>query len=144
MVVVAMWALTDFTRENGGTHIVPGSHRLGRLPARGEQHASTQVEMPAGGVLFYNSSLWHGGGANRTTGRRMAIVANYCAGFLRQEECQLLAIPREQVAEFPPRLRRLVGYGTYRGLLGHVDQRNPETLVDPDARTEMVWSRLRG
>jgi len=37
-----------------------------------------------------------------------------------------------------------VGYGTYRGLLGHVDQRNPETLVDPDARTEMVWSRLRG
>jgi ectoine hydroxylase-related dioxygenase (phytanoyl-CoA dioxygenase family) len=144
MIVVAMWALTDFTRENGGTHIVPGSHRLGRLPARGEQHASTQVEMPAGGVLFYNSSIWHGGGANRSTGRRMAIVANYCAGFLRQEECQLLAIPREQVAEFPPRLRRLVGYGTYRGLLGHVDQRNPETLVDPDARTDMVWSRLRG
>jgi ectoine hydroxylase-related dioxygenase (phytanoyl-CoA dioxygenase family) len=144
MVVVAMWALTDFTRENGGTHIVPGSHRLARRPARGEAHASTQVEMPAGGVLFYNASLWHGGGENRSTGRRMAIVANYCAGFLRQEECQLLAIPREQVAEFPPRLRSLVGYGTYRGLLGHVDQRNPETLVDPDARTDMIWSRMRG
>ena len=144
MVVVAMWALTDFTRENGGTHVVPGSHRQGRRPARGEQHASVQVEMPAGSVLFYNGSLWHGGGENRSNGRRMAIVANYCAGFLRQEECQLLAIPREQVAEFPPRLRRLVGYGTYRGLLGHVDQRNPETLVDPDAVTDMVWSRIRG
>src|SRR5262249_40395900 len=81
---------------------------------------------------------------NRSSGRRMAIVANYCAGFLRQEECQLLAIPREQVVEFPPRLRRLVGYGTYRGLLGHVDQRSPETLVDPHARTDMVWGRLRG
>jgi len=144
MVVVAMWALTDFTRENGGTHVVPGSHRLGRLPARGEQHASIQVEMPAGSVLFYNGSLWHGGGENRSSGRRMAIVANYCAGFLRQEECQLLAIPREQVVEFPPRLRRLVGYGTYRGLLGHVDQRSPETLVDPEARTDMVWGRIRG
>ena len=142
MVVVALWALTDFTRENGGTHLVPGSHRSGRIPARSEEPASLQVEMPAGGVLFYNGSLWHGGGENRTRERRMAIVANYCAGFLRQEECQLLAIPREQVAEFPPRLRRLVGYGTYRGLLGHVDQRSPETLVDPDARTEMVWSRI--
>jgi len=144
MVVVAMWALTDFTRENGGTHVVPGSHRLPRLPARGEQHASVQVEMPAGSVLFYNGSLWHGGGENRSSGRRMAIVANYCAGFLRQEECQLLAIPREQVAQFPPRLRRLVGYGTYRGLLGHVDQRSPETLLDPEAGTDMVWGRIRG
>ena len=144
MVVVATWALTDYTRENGGTHIVRGSHRRGRIPARGEVHESVQVEMPAGSVLFYNGSLWHGGGANRTSARRMGIVANYCAGFLRQEECQLLAIPREQVAEFPPRLRRLVGYGTYRGLLGHVDQRNPETLVDPGAPTEMIWSRIRG
>lgn len=143
-VVVAIWALTDFTRENGGTHLVPGSHRFDRIPRRGDRPDSIQVEMPAGSVLFYDASLWHGGGANETKGRRLGIVANYCAGFLRQEECQLLAIPREQVAEYPPRLRRLVGYGTYRGLLGHVDQRSPEVLVDPEARTNMVWYKLRG
>jgi ectoine hydroxylase-related dioxygenase (phytanoyl-CoA dioxygenase family) len=72
----------------------------------------------------------------------MAIVNNYCAGFLRQEECQLLALPREQVASFSPRLRRLVGYGTYRGLLGHVDQRSPEVLIDPAASTDMIWSKI--
>lgn len=143
MIVVAMWALTDFTRENGGTHVVPGSHRFDRLPRRGEDPGSIQIEMSAGSVLFYSGSLWHGGGENRSSARRVGIVNNYCAGFLRQEESQLLALSREQVGAFSPRLRRLVGYGTYRGLLGHVDQRNPETLVDPSAETEMIWGRIR-
>lgn len=141
-IVVAMWALTDFTRDNGGTHVVPGSHRADRRPRRGDDPETVQVEMPAGSVLFYDGSLWHGGGENRSGERRMGIVNNYCAGFLRQEECQLLALSRERVAAFPPRLRRLVGYGTYRGLIGHVDQRSPETLVDPDAESEMVWGRI--
>lgn len=140
--VVAIWALSDFTRENGGTHLVPGSHRFDRIPRKHDAPESIQVEMSAGSVLFYDASLWHGGGANRTTSRRLGIVANYCAGFLRQEECQLLAIPREQVAEFSPRLRRLVGYGTYRGLLGHVDQRSPEALVDPSAESPMIWGKI--
>ena len=143
MGMVAMWALSDFTRANGGTHVVPGSHRFNRRPARGDKVESLQVEMPAGSVLFYNTSLWHGGGANDTTQRRLAIVVNYCAGFLRQEECQLLAIPREQVVSFTPRLRKLVGYGTYRGLLGHVDQQSPEVLVDPEATSDMIWGKLK-
>ena len=141
-VVVAIWALTDFTRENGGTHVVPGSHRYDRRPRRDEQTPTLQVEMPMGSVLFYSGSLWHGGGENRTASRRMGIVANYCAGFLRQEESQLLSLDRDRVAAFPSRLRRLVGYGTYRGLLGHVDQRDPETLLDPSVSTRMVWEEM--
>jgi ectoine hydroxylase-related dioxygenase (phytanoyl-CoA dioxygenase family) len=141
-IMIAMWALTDFTVENGGTHIVPGSHRRDRRPQRGDDPETIQVEMSAGSVLFYNGSLWHGGGENRSDSRRLAIVNNYCAGFLRQEECQLLALSQERVAAFRPRLRRLVGYGTYRGLLGHVDQRSPESLVDQEAESEMVWGRI--
>ena len=142
LIAVAMWALTDFTQENGGTHLVPGSHRFERRPRRGDAPETIQIEMPAGSVLFYSGSLWHGGGENRSDQRRMGIVNNYCAGFLRQEESQLLALPRERVADFAPRLRGLVGYGTYRGLIGHVDQRSPETLVDPAARTDMIWGRI--
>ncbi len=98
--------------------------------------------MPAGSILFYDGSLWHGGGENRTEARRVGIVANYCAGYLRQEENQILALGRDQVATFSPRLRRLVGYGTYRGLLGHVEQESPERMIDPDAKTDMVWKRI--
>ncbi len=138
-----IWALTDFTEENGATHLVPGSHRRDRSPRRGEVHATERAVMPAGSVLLIHGSAWHAGGANESAAPRVGIVANYCAGFLRQEECQLLALPREQVRRFEPALQRLVGYSTYRGLIGHVDQQDPAEWVDPEAETDMVWGRIR-
>ena len=139
----AIWALSDFTPENGATRVVRGSHLFDRRPRPGEQPECELASMRAGSALVYHGSLWHAGGANRTQAPRLGVVVNYCAGFLRQEECQLLALPRERVADFAPRLRTLVGYGLYRGLFGHVDQRDPATLIDPDAETDMIWSRLR-
>jgi ectoine hydroxylase-related dioxygenase (phytanoyl-CoA dioxygenase family) len=138
----AIWALTDFTEANGATRVVPGSHRRDRAPRRDEQAATVAATMPAGSVLVYHTSLWHGGGANRSAADRVGIVCHHAAGWVRQEENQLLALPRELVATFPPRLRSLVGYGTYRGLLGHVDQHDPAELLDPDATTDMVWRRI--
>ena len=141
----AIWALTDFNESNGGTLVVPGSHALDHSPGRDERSHPDAIPtvMAAGSVLFYHGSLWHGCGANHTGEGGLGIVANYCAGFLRQEECQLLALERSQVSEFSPRLRQLVGYGTYRGLLGHVDQQSPASLIDPDVQTDMVWGRIR-
>lgn len=139
----SMWALTDFTEENGATRIVPGSHRYDRRPRKGEQADCVQATMPRGSVLVYNGAIWHGGGDNRSDARRLGIVSNFCAGFLRQEENQLLAVPRELAATYPRRLQQLIGYGTYKGLIGHVDQRDPGTLLDPDVETDMVWSRMR-
>jgi ectoine hydroxylase-related dioxygenase (phytanoyl-CoA dioxygenase family) len=140
----AIWALTDFTEANGGTRLVPGSQRADHSPRKEERAASSVASvMPAGSVLVYHGSLWHGGGANTSGERRLAIICNYCAGWVRQEECQLLALPREQVAGFAPRLQALVGYGTYRGLLGHVDQQSPAEWVNSDVTTDMVWRRIR-
>jgi ectoine hydroxylase-related dioxygenase (phytanoyl-CoA dioxygenase family) len=143
VVCVAIWALTDFDHENGATRIVPGSHRFDRRPAKGEQAECVEAEMPAGSVLLYDGSAWHGGGVNATDERRVGIVVNHCAGFLRQEENQLLAVPRELVATFPRRLQEMLGYGVYRGLMGHVDQHDPGELLDPDVETDMVWKRMR-
>jgi ectoine hydroxylase-related dioxygenase (phytanoyl-CoA dioxygenase family) len=143
VVCVALWALTDFDHTNGATRLVPGSHRRDRRPAKGERDVCVEAEMPAGSVLLYDGSLWHGGGTNASDDRRVGIVANHCAGFLRQEENQLLAVPREQAATFPRRLQEMLGYGVYRGLMGHVDQEDPGVLLDPDVATDMVWRRMR-
>ena len=99
---VAIWALTDFTPDNGATRIVPGSHRFDRRPDKGEtpEHWD-QAVMPAGSILVYHGSSWHGGGPNSTGERRLGIVSQYAAGWIRQEENQLLALSREQVAAFP-------------------------------------------
>ena len=102
--------------NRGNDRIVPGSHEFDRIPHKGEEPEHwVHAEVPAGSVLLYNGSIWHGGGENTTGGRRMGIVCNYCAGWLRQEENQLLAMPASYVAGLPPRLHPMLGYSTYRG-----------------------------
>lgn len=144
IVCVAIWALSDFTEDNGCTHLVPGSQHWDRRPVKGERpEGMIRAVMPKGSVIVYNGSIWHGGGDNDSDSRRLAIVANHCAGYMRQEENQLLAVPREMAATFPRRLQEMLGYGVYRGLMGHVDQQDPGTLLDPDTPSDMVWKRMR-
>jgi len=135
-----MWALTDFAEANGATRVIPGSHRRDRSPDYGAPYDSLPAEMVRGSVLVWHGSLWHGGGANTTAERRVGIAMNYCAGYIRQQENQQLGIPRETAAGFGTRLRELCGYGIYRGLIGHIDRRNPaEMLGDPPTPGPMVW-----
>lgn len=134
-----MWALTDFTEENGATRVIPGSHRADHSPAYGSSPASIPAEMRRGSVLVWHGSLWHGGGANRSGAVRVGIAMNYCAGWVRQQENQQLGIPREIARRFSPRLRELVGYGVYRGLIGHVDKRSPVELLGDSGDLRTVW-----
>jgi ectoine hydroxylase-related dioxygenase (phytanoyl-CoA dioxygenase family) len=55
---------------------------------------------------------------------------NYCAGWVRQQENQQLGVPLEIARRFSPRLRKLVGFGIYKGLLGHIDKCSPADLLD--------------
>jgi ectoine hydroxylase-related dioxygenase (phytanoyl-CoA dioxygenase family) len=134
-----MWALTDFTEANGATRLVPGSHLRDHSPDYGRHYDSIPAEMARGSVLVWHGSLWHGGGANRTGQRRVGIAMNYCAGYIRQQENQQLGIPRETVRGFSPRLRELVGYSVYSGLIGHIDKHSPMDLLDEDSSLSMVW-----
>jgi ectoine hydroxylase-related dioxygenase (phytanoyl-CoA dioxygenase family) len=134
-----MWALTDFTEANGATRIIPGSHIRDHSPTYGEHYDSVPAEMPKGSVLVWHGSLWHGGGANDADQDRIGIAANYCAGFIRQQENQQLGLDRELVRSFPPRLQELVGYGIYRGLIGHIDKRTPSDVVLGGESGPMLW-----
>jgi ectoine hydroxylase-related dioxygenase (phytanoyl-CoA dioxygenase family) len=135
----SMWALTDFTEANGATRIIPGTHVFDHSPNYGQDYESIAAEMPKGSVLIWHGSLWHGGGANATTGRRIGIAMNYCAGYIRQQENQQLGLPVELVRTFPPRLRELVGYGIYNGLIGHIDKRTPAAVLLDGGTAGMVW-----
>lgn len=134
-----MWALTDFTEANGATRLVPGSHVRDHSPVYGSEHPSIPAVMRRGSVLVWHGSLWHGGGANRSDAVRVGIAMNYCAGWIRQQENQQLGIPREIARGFEPRLRELVGYGVYRGLVGHIDKRDPVELLGESGELATVW-----
>lgn len=139
VVCNSMWALTDFTEANGATRLVPGSHRWDHGPELGAKIDSIPATMKRGSVLIWHGSLWHGGGANDTDERRVGIAMNYCAGFLRQQENQQLGIPRSVARGFSTRLKRLIGYGVYRSLIGHVDKRDPVELLGDEVDLKVIW-----
>jgi ectoine hydroxylase-related dioxygenase (phytanoyl-CoA dioxygenase family) len=113
-----MWALNDFTEENGGTRVVLGSHAVSTHDDEtlGEP---VQAVMPKGSVLFYMGSLWHGSGANRSNAPRMGLINTYALGWLRQEVNQYLAVPPEIAIRYDKTIRRLLGYTKHGRMLGH-------------------------
>ena len=139
-----MWAITDFTEENGATRLIPGSHRLPNAPDFGTHYDSIAAEMTKGSVLVWVGSLWHGGGANTTQIRRVGIAMNYCAGYIRQQENQQLGVPPALVKTFPRRLQELVGYSVYNGLVGHIDKQHPaKVILTEDEGVDMVWDVMK-
>lgn len=111
------WALDDFTLENGGTHVILGSHRW-MEPRQPLAEDTVQAAMPKGSALIYMGSTWHGGGANRSNRPRMGLVNTYSLGWLRQEENHYLSIPRELADSYPEPIRRLMGYQGHGRILG--------------------------
>ena len=139
-----MWAITDFTADNGATRVVPGSHLSDEAPDLFQQYPTVAAEMEKGSVLVWVGSLWHGGGANHTATRRVGIAMNYCAGYIRQQENQQLGLPTSLVRTYPRRLQELIGYSVYNGLVGHIDKQHPAKVVlAQDEGVDMVWDTLK-
>lgn len=115
--ISAMWALTDFTRENGATRVVPGSQDL-RPISDITPDQETQAAMPRGSVLFYLGSAVHAGGRNNTDKPRTGLITTYSLGWLRQEENMYLSVPREKAETYPDHVRRLMGYQSHGRMLG--------------------------
>lgn len=114
-----IWAVTDFTFENGATQVAPGSNLWEddtRLPTADEL---SWAEMEAGSVLVYSGSVIHGGGANVSGADRMGLNITYALGWLRQEENQYLSCPPEIARDFDPELRALLGYAMGSYALGY-------------------------
>jgi ectoine hydroxylase-related dioxygenase (phytanoyl-CoA dioxygenase family) len=126
-----LWAMTDFTEENGATRVVLGSN------LREDRHKygpddTEPAEMARGSVLFYSGSVYHGGGANRSAAVRIGLNITYNVAWLRQEENQYLSVPREVAATLPVELLRLMGYDRGAYALGYIDDlRDPIEAVRP-------------
>lgn len=126
--VEAMFALSDFTKENGATRVVPGSHlwEPGRKP---QPEEILQAEMAAGSALFYLGTAFHGGGANTTEDvRRRGMFIGYVVGWLRTEENTFLTVPIEVAKTLPVRVQELLGYKPHFAI-GVVDVGSPMALL---------------
>ncbi len=113
-----MWALSDFTVDNGATRICAGTSTM--TDSEAESIEPFQADMRRGSVLFYDGKVLHGGGANRSTGVRSGVNITYAVGWVRQEENQYLACPPEVARELDDELLKLMGYQQGAFALGYV------------------------
>jgi ectoine hydroxylase-related dioxygenase (phytanoyl-CoA dioxygenase family) len=143
-------AFVDFTRENGATRILPGSHRWpDRALSPAEQVMGTNAapdqiayaEMPAGSAVVYLGGTIHAGGSNTTDVPRRGAHLSYCLGWLRTEENNYLAVPPSIASTLPRQAQELLGYAVHNsiprggGYLGMVRMQDP---VDLMARGELA------
>ncbi len=141
MMSTTIWALTDFTADNGATRIVPGSHREPGHPDPNDDSIAIAAEMPAGSVMIMDSQLWHCGGPNTTTDDwRLGLNVQYVRGFFRTQQNQYLSIPHEQLPSYPQRLREVLGFELYRGIMGHVDGVSPATAVGATSERQTAYA----
>lgn len=127
--VQVLYAMTDFTKKNGATQVVPGSHLWDdhRLPTLDE---AVPALMKRGSGLIYLGSTYHGGGANLTKNEcRTAVIISLARGYLRQEENQYLVVPLEKVRRYPARVQQLLGYALSPPFCGWVEMCDPSVAL---------------
>ncbi len=88
--------------------------------------------MPAGSAIVFLGTLWHRGGANRSSAPRLALSTQYCEPWARQQENYTLAIPPETVATFSERVQELIGYSIHPPFMGHTSGVHPKRRLHPD------------
>ncbi|MGH9135112.1 MAG: phytanoyl-CoA dioxygenase family protein [Ilumatobacteraceae bacterium] len=128
--VSAIWAIDEFTAENGATEVIPGSHLWGEEVPRPDHPDVVEVAMPAGSVVVFAGTLWHRGGANRSDRPRLAITPQYCEPWARQQEQQILAVG-DKAADYSKRVQSMLGYSIHPPFMGHVNGLHPLRLLDP-------------
>ncbi|WP_396271704.1 phytanoyl-CoA dioxygenase family protein [Hyphomonas sp.] len=134
-----IWAVTDFTKENGATRVVPGSH-LWEDGRGAHEEEITYAGMKAGSVIIYTGSVIHSGGANVSGADRVGINITYSLGWLRQEENQYLSCPPEIAATLPADLQRLIGYSMGSYALGYFSPPLPPGMGPEIVPPETLFS----
>lgn len=152
------WSLSETTEHNGATEIIPGSHLWGEerpdgasgpedfltgkldgpgadgpgadAPgADGAHPGAMKAVMPAGSLMIAKGTLWHRGGANGSDERRLIVTPQFCKGWCRPLEQQLLAVPPHRVAQLPERVQELLGYSIHAPFMGYVDGMHPKRVL---------------
>ena len=127
-----MWAMTDFTVENGATRLVPGS-QLTEGKQTYPDEAIVRAEMERGSVFFYSGKVYHGAAANNSDKVRQGINITYCVGWVRQEENQYLSTPIEVARTLDDDLLKLMGYQMGGLAVGYVrDFEDPMVAIRDD------------
>jgi ectoine hydroxylase-related dioxygenase (phytanoyl-CoA dioxygenase family) len=108
-----IWALDDFTKENGATRVLPGSHNSPKIPSKDYfDKFSVQLEVPKGSLIIFNARLFHRTGVNKTDNWRHALTMNACRPYMKQRLDWVRFIPPNISDKLNQTARRIIGFDT--------------------------------
>ena len=127
--VATVFAIDDFTEDNGATVAIPRSHHWDdeRLPS--DDDKLVKAVMPAGSCILFLGTLWHGGGENFSGNSRLALTCQYCEPYLRTQENFFLSVAPETVVGLSENLKRLLGYSIHPPFMGMVNGMHPKRTL---------------
>ena len=112
--ISCMFALSDFTAENGATRVAPGSHLWSDYSRQATDDEITQAVMPAGSGMIYLGKTLHSAGANKTESEaRFGMHLSYVLGWLTPEEAGCLGVTEDRAKTFTKQQQQLLGYRCY-------------------------------
>ncbi len=111
--VNAFFAISPFTKENGGTVLVRSSHQ--KLAHPTEEYIKTHaepVECVSGSVFLFDSTLYHAAGSNTSGKDRLGINHQFTRSFFKQQIDYVRALDPDMVQTQKPRTQQLLGWYT--------------------------------
>lgn len=137
--LAGMWAMTDFTADNGATLVMPGSHKCANN-LRPNASEGVPAEMPKGSLLLYTGSLYHGAGQNKSDAVRIGLSIQHCVGWLQAGEFFQLECPTDHVRGWADEFLRFMGYRMFGDSLGvYRDSEDPLAAVYPEREFRRGW-----
>jgi ectoine hydroxylase-related dioxygenase (phytanoyl-CoA dioxygenase family) len=111
--VNVLFAIDAFTPESGATLVVPGSHQQMKAPDReAMKRAAIPATCGAGGMIVFDSTLWHAAGHNTSGRDRLAINHQFTRSWIKQQIDYVRALGDAAVTQQPPRTQQLLGWYT--------------------------------
>jgi ectoine hydroxylase-related dioxygenase (phytanoyl-CoA dioxygenase family) len=108
-----IWALDDFTEENGATYVLPGSHNTDIIPSESYFNShSIRLTCQRGALIIFNARMWHAAGKNYTSDFRHALTLNACRPFMKQRMDWVRFLPSEITDQLNEQARRIIGFDT--------------------------------
>ena len=82
----AIFCVDDFTKINGSTWVIPGSHLFDNFPSNEYiNNNKIQIEAKSGQYIVINSMVYHSGGFNKSNNTRRGINNVYTIPFIKQQ-----------------------------------------------------------
>jgi ectoine hydroxylase-related dioxygenase (phytanoyl-CoA dioxygenase family) len=115
LTINILTAITDIDETNGGTLVIPGSHRVLSDAVReqkpvGKLPPAINIDATAGTMIITDGRLLHSTGINHTDSPRIVMLNGMQHPSIRQQENWMLSVKPEVIKRASPKLLQRMGY----------------------------------